>query len=178
MLPAGGLPVMGNLVENSCLRWYDIFGKVSLCKTGGTAMNRNLTKRIMSLLLVLVLLISNVPAVVFAAEETTAATGEIVVAETSAPTEAEEPETEAAMAAKLELEATIEKQIRAFAKSIDKPGADDDAAREIALLGMFGRGKKLSVGKSHALTAALMNSELGLATVIQGCALASNRCSG
>ena len=134
-------------------------------------MNRNLTKRIMSLLLVLVLLISNVPAVVFAAEETTAATGEIVVAETSAPTEAEEPETEAAMAAKLELEATIEKQIRAFAKSIDKPGADDDAAREIAQHGMFGRGKKLSVGKSHALTAALMNSELGLATVIQGCAL-------
>ena len=132
-------------------------------------MNRNLTKRIMSLLLVLVLLISNVPAVVFAAEETTAATGEIVVAETSAPTEAatepaeetfsptqpetvpeetsapteaEEPETEAAMAAKLELEATIEKQIRAFAKSIDKPGADDDAAREIAQHGMFGRGKK------------------------------------
>ena len=120
-------------------------------------MNRNLTKRILSLLLVLVLLISNVPAVVFAAEETTAATGEIVVAETSAPTEAEEPETEAAMAAKLELEATIEKQIRAFAKSIDKPGADDDAAREIAQHGMFGRGKKLSVGKSHALTATLMN---------------------
>lgn len=187
-------------------------------------MNRNLTKRIMSLLLVLVLLISNVPAVVFAAEETTAATGEIVVAETSAPTEAatepaeettsptqpetvpeetaapteaEEPETEAtepeteatqpadeilgpeqsavsaeaAIAAKLELEATIEKQIRAFAKSINKTDADDDAAAAIAKHGISGGGKTLAAGKNHALTATLMNSELGLATVIQGCAL-------
>jgi hypothetical protein len=122
--------------------------KIYLFKTGGQVLNLNVMKRMLSFVLTLALLMSNVSAVAFATEE-----------ETAAPTEAIESE----------LEATIEKQIRAFAKSIDKPGADDDAAMDLAMHGMFQGGKKLSVGKSHALTATLMNSELGLATVIQGC---------
>ena len=119
-------------------------------------MNRNLTKRIMGLLLALVLLISNLPATAFATEET----------------EATQPAAEAmSRAVHTELGATIEQQVRAFAKSINKTDADDDAAVAIANHGITGGGKKLAVGKNHALTATLMNSELGLATVIQGCAL-------
>ena len=154
-------------------------------------MNRNLTKRIMSLLLVLVLLISNVPAVVFAAEETTAATGEIVVAETSAPTEAEEPqiyteelvtENTAERSARSSsygegtiypalnaTEKNIEQQIRSYAKSLNYSGADDDAALALAQHGITGRGKHLKLSGNHGLTATLMNSEMGLTTVIRGC---------
>ena len=67
------------------------------------------------------------------------------------------------------LRATVEEQIRAFAKSINKTNADDSAASALAKHGLTGGGKKLSVGKTHALTATLMNAELSLATIIQGC---------
>ena len=69
------------------------------------------------------------------------------------------------------LYAAIEKQIRDYAKSINRADADDEAAWALAKHGVGGSGKKLSVGKSHALTATLMNSELGLATVLRGCAM-------
>ena len=119
-------------------------------------MNGNLKKQIMSLLLALVLLMSNVPATAFATEET----------------ESTQPAAEAmSRVVQTELGATIEQQVRAFAKSINKTDADDDAAAAIAKHGITGGGKKLAVGKNHALTATLMNSELGLATVIQGCEL-------
>ena len=59
-----------------------------------------------------------------------------------------------------DLESTIEKQIRAFADSIDKSNADDSAAAALASHGLTGRGKTLKVGKTHALTATLFNSEL------------------
>ena len=65
-----------------------------------------------------------------------------------------------ASAAGDDLAAIIEEQIRAFADSIDKSNADDTAATALAKHGITGGGKKLSVGKSHALTATLMNSEL------------------
>ena len=68
-------------------------------------------------------------------------------------------------------EETIEQQIRAFAKSINQSGADDTAATALAKHGITGRGKKLTVGKNHALTATLMNSELGLETIIRGCSV-------
>ena len=64
---------------------------------------------------------------------------------------------------------TIEKQIRAYAKSIDQIDADDEAAMAIAKHGVTGGGKKMSVGMNHALTATLMNSEMGLSAVIRGC---------
>ena len=66
---------------------------------------------------------------------------------------------------------TVAEQVKAFAKSINQSDADDEAAWALAKHGVGGSGKKLSVGKSHALTATLMNSELGLATVLRGCAM-------
>lgn len=65
--------------------------------------------------------------------------------------------------------ALIAQQVRAFAASIDKAGADDDAAWALAKHGTTGRGKKLTAGQNHALTATLMNSELALSTIIEGC---------
>ena len=70
-----------------------------------------------------------------------------------------------------DISASVEKQIRDFAKSINKTNADDAAASALAKHGLSGGGKKLSVGKSHALTATLMNSELGLTTIIRGCSV-------
>lgn len=55
---------------------------------------------------------------------------------------------------------TIEEQIRSFADSIDKPGADDDAARIIAMHGILRGGRTMYADEDHALTATLMNSEL------------------
>ena len=104
-------------------------------------MKRNLTKRILSLLLALVLFISSAPAAVFATEEETAQ-----IAEEAMP-----------RAVQADLVASIEQQIRAFARSIDKPNADDDAATAIAKHGISGGGKTLNAGKNHALTATLMN---------------------
>lgn len=46
-----------------------------------------------------------------------------------------------------DLEPIIEKQIRAFADSIDKSNADDDAALALAGHGMSGRGKPLRLEK-------------------------------
>ena len=64
---------------------------------------------------------------------------------------------------------SIEEQIRAFAKSINQSNADDTAAKALAKHGLSGGGKKLSVGKTHALTATLMNSEVVQQTVIAAC---------
>ena len=71
-----------------------------------------------------------------------------------------------------QLQATIEGQIRAFAKSINKTNADDSAAAALAKHGLTGGGKKLSVGKSHALTATLWNSELLQVATIDTCVAA------
>ena len=70
---------------------------------------------------------------------------------------------------------TIEEQIRAFAKSINKSNADDSAATALAKHGITGGGKKLSVGNTHALTSTLMNAELSLTTVIRGCIVGINK---
>ena len=64
---------------------------------------------------------------------------------------------------------TIEEQIRAFAQSINKTNADDTAATALAKQGLTGGGKKLSVGKSHALTATLWNSEMMQAAMTVAC---------
>ena len=56
--------------------------------------------------------------------------------------------------------ATIEKQVRAYADSIDQANADTNAAMDLATHGLRGNGKKLTMGTSSPLTAALLNSEL------------------
>ena len=61
------------------------------------------------------------------------------------------------------LEEIIRPQIEAFAKSIDQKDADGAAADALAMHGMFKNGKDLRVGEDHALTATLVNSELGIA---------------
>lgn len=71
-----------------------------------------------------------------------------------------------------DLAATVETQIRAFAKSINKSNADDTAASAIAKHGITGGGKKLSVGKTHALTATLWNSELMQVAAVKTCTAA------
>ncbi|MBQ7874699.1 MAG: dockerin type I repeat-containing protein [Oscillospiraceae bacterium] len=58
------------------------------------------------------------------------------------------------------LEEIIRPQIEAFAKSIDQKDADGAATDILISHGISGNGKKLSVGKSSALTATLMNGEL------------------
>ncbi|MBE6900297.1 MAG: hypothetical protein E7479_06505 [Ruminococcaceae bacterium] len=58
------------------------------------------------------------------------------------------------------LEEIIRPQVEAFAKSIDQKDADGKAQDALITHGIGGNGKKLSVGKSHAITATIMNSEL------------------
>lgn len=58
------------------------------------------------------------------------------------------------------LEEIIRPQVEAFAKSIDQANANKKAQDIIIGHGISGNGKKLTVGKNHALTATLMNSEL------------------
>ncbi len=70
---------------------------------------------------------------------------------------------------KQSLEETIRTQVGAFAKSIDQPNANKKAQDAIIGHGISGNGKKLSVGKSHALTAAIVNSELGKAFLAESC---------
>ncbi len=54
----------------------------------------------------------------------------------------------------------IRPQVEAFAKSIDQKNADGKAQDILISHGISGGGKKLSVGKSSALTATIVNSEL------------------
>ena len=67
------------------------------------------------------------------------------------------------------LEEIIRPQVEAFAKSIDQKNADGKAQDLIISHGMSGGGKKLSVGKSSALTATLVNSELMKAFLTESC---------
>ncbi len=58
------------------------------------------------------------------------------------------------------LEEIIRPQVKAFAKSIDQKNANKNAQDIIIGHGISGNGKKLSVGKNHAITATIANSEL------------------
>ena len=68
-----------------------------------------------------------------------------------------------------EIYTAVEEQVRAFADSIDQKDAVNSAAKALAKHGMTKGGKKLSMGKSHALTATLLNSELLQLALIEGC---------
>ena len=70
------------------------------------------------------------------------------------------PASMAAESTRTDLEKSIEKQIRAFADSIDQPKADETAAMILATHGITGGGKKLSAGKNHSLTVTILNSEV------------------
>ena len=60
----------------------------------------------------------------------------------------------------VDIKPTIEKQVRAYAKSINRSNADDEAAKVLAKHGLTAGGKDLNVGSSNALTATLMNAEM------------------
>ena len=77
--------------------------------------------------------------------------------------------TEVQPQAETDMESIIREQIEAFAKSIDQKNADDTAAKALAKHGISGGGKTLSVGKNHALTATLMNSELMKLALTDAC---------
>ena len=111
-------------------------------------------KRMLVVLLTLALLAGVVPFSALPTHAADASTADV------APQTADQSE---------QLQATIEEQIRAFADSIDKKNADDTAAKALAKHGLSGGGKKLSVGKNHALTATLWNSELFQNALIEGC---------
>lgn len=64
----------------------------------------------------------------------------------------------------------IRSQIQAYADSIDQTQANTTAAQALANHGLAGKGKLLSVGEDHALTATLMNSELLQVALTEGCA--------
>ena len=64
---------------------------------------------------------------------------------------------------------TIEQQIRAYAKSLNYAGVDDDAAWALAGHGISGGGKLFQAGEHHPLTATILNSELAIATLVRGC---------
>ena len=68
-----------------------------------------------------------------------------------------------------DLKSEVERQIRAYADSIDQSDAVDTAALALAVHGMTKGGKKLSVGKSHALTAVLLNAEMMQVGLIESC---------
>ncbi|MBQ4118394.1 MAG: dockerin type I repeat-containing protein [Oscillospiraceae bacterium] len=69
------------------------------------------------------------------------------------------------------LEEIIRPQIEAYAKSIDQKDANKKAQDALLGHGMRGKGKKLSVGESHAITATLMNSELTKYYLAKVCAM-------
>ncbi|MBO5657466.1 MAG: hypothetical protein J6R94_04715, partial [Agathobacter sp.] len=71
-----------------------------------------------------------------------------------------------------ELQAVIAPQINAYAASINQSNAASSAWKTLALQGVTGRGKTLSVGESHALTATIMNSQLRKESLTDYCALA------
>lgn len=64
---------------------------------------------------------------------------------------------------------SIEEQVHAYAKSIDQVGADDAAAWALATHGITGGGKILNVGASHSLTAMIVNSNMTLSALTNGC---------
>ena len=90
----------------------------------------------------------------------------------SVPAKAEQDAEVTAVAEMESLEEAVERQIRAFAKSIDQKDADDSAAMSLATHGITGSGKKLSLDKNHALTATLWNSELLQTAALETCVAA------
>ena len=73
-------------------------------------------------------------------------------------------------AAQEDLYTAVERQIRAYAKSIDQPDAVGTAATALAVHGMTMNGRKLHMDESNALTAVLLNSGLLQQNLTTACA--------
>ena len=73
---------------------------------------------------------------------------------------------------KQDIKSAVSSQIQAFAASINQSDAVNTAAKALAKHGLSQGGKKLSVGKSHALTAALMNTQMLQAALTDSCSQA------
>ena len=71
------------------------------------------------------------------------------------------------------LRTSVEQQVRTYAKSINQSNADDAAAMALAKHGIFNR-STLNANTSHPLTATLMNAELAITRIIEGCVAAIN----
>lgn len=67
---------------------------------------------------------------------------------------------------------TIKEQIRAYAKSIDQPKADDAASTALATHGIASGGRKFNMDESHSLTATLMNANLTQMQLVDACTTA------
>ena len=67
-----------------------------------------------------------------------------------------------------DLETVIAQQIKAYAKSIDQKDAVDAAAMALATHGVFSR-NKLSLDETNSLTAVLMNAQMSIAALTNGC---------
>ena len=72
-------------------------------------------------------------------------------------------------ASKEDIEKAVSSQIRSFADSLKQSDAVDNAAKALARHGLTQKGKKLTAGKSHALTAALWSTEMLRDAMIRGC---------
>ena len=72
-------------------------------------------------------------------------------------------------ASKEDIEKAVSSQIRSFADSLKQSDAVDNAAKALAKHGLTQKGKKLTAGKSHALTAALWNTGMLQDALVKGC---------
>ena len=59
-----------------------------------------------------------------------------------------------------DLHSTVDRQVRAYCKSINQSDADTKAAAAMASHGILKGGQKLIAGTTHSLTATLMNSAM------------------
>ena len=72
-------------------------------------------------------------------------------------------------ASKEEIAKAVSSQILAFADSLKQSDATDNAAKALAKHGLTQKGKKLTAGKSHALTAALWSTEMLRSDLVESC---------
>ena len=124
-------------------------------------MRRNLIVKIFSLILALILCAETFPVTSFAMEDEASEKGSAEAVTTYTA--------RASASGSKEARANVEKQIRAYAKSINQSNADDEALWALAKHGVSKRGATLSVGESHALSATLMNAEMTIACLTDGC---------
>ena len=72
-------------------------------------------------------------------------------------------------ASKEDIEKAVSSQIRSFADSLKQSDAVDNAAKALAKHGLTQKGKKLTAGKSHALTATLWSTEMLQDVLVRSC---------
>ena len=68
------------------------------------------------------------------------------------------------------IRSTVDSQIRSYASSISQSNAVNTAAKALAKHGLTQKGRKMTVGNSHALTAALWSTNILQEAMVEGCA--------